>query len=217
MARVSFTLYAVTGGAPVAGLSVAVTLLKRINSDGSVVDLTPLPTVVDGGGGLYSFVVDPSFFQVGATIRYVVDASAASASRYLDGELDGPDVDVTAGTAVQVVPANSAYADFRIKQGSTLPAIQQSLVSANGDIVNLAGATVKFRMKDPGSSGLIVNDGAATIVDPDTATVRYSWQAGDTGATGLFRGEWVVTVGSDVSIYPAIGYLKILVSERLIA
>lgn len=214
MARVSFTLYAAAGGAPVAGLSVAVTLLRRINSDGSVDAITPLPTVVDGGGGLYTFVVDQAFFRTGATIRYIVDSSAASASRYIDGELDGPDVDVTAGTAVEIVPSNSAYADFRIKLGDTLPAIQQKLVSANGAVVDLSGATVKFRMQDPGRA-VIVDNQAAVIVDPATATVRYLWQSDDTAAEGLFYGEWVVTVGSDVQTFPARGYVKVLVSERL--
>lgn len=208
MALVTFTLYSAANGQPLAGLSPTVTVLKRFNSSGSTDDLTPLPAVSDDGGGVYSFTIDDDFFELGSSIAYVISAGALASAPFLDDTIAAADVGATPATVVQVVSGGAQLADFKMKVGDLSPAIQETLP------FDLAGATVKFRMRDPGSDVVKV-DAAATVLS-DHRTARYQWQGTDSDTRGLFRGEWVVTFSdTTVQTYPARGYMQVLISPNL--
>lgn len=66
----------------------------------------------------------------------------------------------------------AAY-DFVIKQGDTLPTLQQTLQDTTGAAVNLTGSTVQFVMRSLVSSTPVIN-AAATIVSASAGTVAYS-------------------------------------------
>jgi len=85
---------------------------------------------------------------------------------------------------------------FSIAKGSVLPSLSVTLSDAVGAI-NVAGSSVKFQMRAPGSNVLKV-DANATVDNPTAGTVHYDWQATDTDTPGLYVGWFhvVYTTGS---------------------
>lgn len=81
---------------------------------------------------------------------------------------------------------------FTIGQNDTWPPIQATLKGAEGDPVDLTGATVRVNMKAAGGSLVLDNVTATTLVAAN-GTVEYSWQTGDTASAGNFTFEWEVT------------------------
>lgn len=100
---------------------------------------------------------------------------------------------------------------FTIKRGDTLPFIEATLRSENGTPVNLAGATVLFKMKKPGSNAVLINR-ACTITDAANGVVRFAWQAGETDTIGNYSAEFEATFfGGSVETFPNDGYVTIRV------
>jgi len=84
---------------------------------------------------------------------------------------------------------------FEINKGDLSPAIVDT-IKIGGQVQDLTGASVKFRMRAELSSVLKV-DAAATILSPATAgQVRYAWTGTDTDTAGDFLGWWRVTLPS---------------------
>ena len=83
-------------------------------------------------------------------------------------------------------------ADFYIKAGDRWPYLEATLTDADGTVVNLTDATVKFVMASVGGTAKINAD--AAIVSGAAGTVRYAWAAGDTTIPGTYHGEFVVTL-----------------------
>ncbi len=79
----------------------------------------------------------------------------------------------------------------RIKQNDRRPAIRCTLLAANGSVVNLTGATVRFLMGLSGSTALV--NQPATVVDAVNGVVEYAWLPGDTANAGRFQAEFQVT------------------------
>lgn len=81
---------------------------------------------------------------------------------------------------------------FQLKQGDTAPAIASTLTAADGSVVNLTTATIRFHMAD--SVGTIVVDQPAILVGLGTlGTVSHLWAASEVATAGTFSGEWEVT------------------------
>jgi hypothetical protein len=84
-------------------------------------------------------------------------------------------------------------ADFYLKKGDTLSAIEITCKDANGVAVNLTGATVKFSMKLTSTGAVKVSLASATIVSATGGIVSYSWAAADVDTAGEYSGEFQVT------------------------
>lgn len=83
--KASFVAYSLVTGAPLPGLVMSFVVLKRRNPDGSLTDLLgTAPPVTDKGAGVYEFVLSQ---PDGSILSYVVDATAASASRYYSDDI----------------------------------------------------------------------------------------------------------------------------------
>lgn len=103
--------------------------------------------------------------------------------------------------------------DFRIGQDDTLPIFDTTLKDGEGNRVSLAGATVLFKMWEPGEP-LKVN-GNCTVSNTHAGRVTYAWQTGDTDTPGLYRGQFFVTF-SDLTVqkFPTAVPLRILVERK---
>lgn len=218
--RIPFSLASVIDGSPRAGLagSTSFTVFKRIAADGSITDLTPPSPVVDDGSGIYHADFLDSLLLAGSTIQYAIrftqnDANNNPVTQYLTGQVDGGGISVNTGTVVEAFPKGNGFADVRMKVGDTLPMLQQTLRNDQGIPLNLAGGTVKLRMREPGQA-LKVNASAA-VLDAPNGVVRYQWVSGDLDTAGLFDAEWAVTYGTDVETLPANGFVKVLIAPSL--
>ena len=79
-----------------------------------------------------------------------------------------------------------------IKQNDTSPTLDAILTDADGNVVDVTAASVRFHMQKIGATTLKV-DAAATVVDGAAGHVRYTLQAGDTDTPGSYKAEYEVT------------------------
>lgn len=106
-------------------------------------------------------------------------------------------------------------ADFTIKEGDLLPELNAVLKDRNG-VVDLTGATLRFHMRVPGSSGTGKVEAAATVVTAATGAVKYVWAGTDTDTAGEYYGEFQVTWGDTrKETFPNNGQLLIVVTADL--
>ncbi len=77
------------------------------------------------------------------------------------------------------------------KAGATSPAIQDTLLDADGNAIDLTGATVTFVM-GPVASGSASVQGAASIVSASSGIVSYAWGTADLATPGLYYAYWQV-------------------------
>lgn len=105
--------------------------------------------------------------------------------------------------------------DFFWKQNDTAPAIAEQLLDGLGAPVNLAGASVKFMMWQPGDAAIKVN-AAASITDAATGKVSYTPNAGNTDTPGDYAVEWQVTFGGGgIETFPNGTWQKVRVVDDL--
>lgn len=110
--------------------------------------------------------------------------------------------------------------DFYIRQGDTASDLADVLRDANGDPVNIQGATVRFLMVPLRGGTAKIDDDAQNdqvgdgLGDGSRGKVRYVWEnATQTDTPGDYLGSWVVTFsGGKVQTYPNGGYLLITVT-----
>lgn len=103
---------------------------------------------------------------------------------------------------------------IRMKVGDRLPAIDRVLYKPDGTPQDLTGATVQFKFQlapvNGGAAGT-VKGGSCTVLNVAGGQVRYSWAAGDTSVAGVYRAEFIATIGgSDVS-FPNQGFLLLII------
>ena len=104
---------------------------------------------------------------------------------------------------------------FYVKQNDTSPAILATLQDADGNAVNVTGATVRFHMRAVGSTTVVVDE-AATIVTALDGLVRYDWQAADTDTIGPYQAEFEVTYAdSSVETFPNDGYIRVEIIDDI--
>lgn len=101
--------------------------------------------------------------------------------------------------------------DFWMKQGDTGPVLRRQMVDADGEPVDLTGATdVEFHMRAEGGTVATIN--AAADPDPDQGTypgyIEYQWVDGDTDTAGVFEAEFQATLSDGTIVtFPNRGYL----------
>lgn len=104
---------------------------------------------------------------------------------------------------------------FYVKQNDTSPAMLATLQDADGNAVNVTGATVRFHMRAVGSTTVVVDE-AATIVTAADGIVRYDWQAADTDTIGSYQAEFEVTYAdSSVETFPNDGYIRVEIIDDI--
>lgn len=110
-----------------------------------------------------------------------------------------------------------AQLDFIVRVGDTDSDIRSTLRDVTGAIVNLTGATVRFRMRPAGGPAAPLKVDQPAIIDSAVGgQVRYAWTGTDTNTPGLYLAEWRVTFGDGtIESFPNDAVLYLLVSEGL--
>lgn len=104
---------------------------------------------------------------------------------------------------------------FYVKQNDTSPAMLATLQDADGNAVNVTGATVRFHMRAVGSATVVVDE-AATIVTALDGLVRYDWQAADTDTIGSYQAEFEVTYADATQeTFPNDGYIRVEIIDDI--
>lgn len=104
-------------------------------------------------------------------------------------------------------------ADFAIKRGDNVPILEATLSDQDGPI-NLAGASVKFIMKQQGGGAMV--SGPCTITAEAAGRVSYAWVSGDTDTPGTYDLEFQITYGGGgIETVPNEGYKTVEVVPDL--
>lgn len=102
---------------------------------------------------------------------------------------------------------------FYIKQNDTSPALLATLQDADGNAVNVTGGSIRFHMRQIGSTAVVV-DAAAVIVTGIDGIVRYDWQAADTATIGSYQAEFEVTYNdASIETFPNDGYIRVQIID----
>ena len=102
-------------------------------------------------------------------------------------------------------------ADYKMKQGDTLPTVRVNLLDGTGVPILLAGASgIVFKLESQGGNEVLV-EGPANLIDVPTALVEYAWAAEDTAdLQGWYQGYFEVNyAGGKVLSVPNEGYISV--------
>ena len=91
--------------------------------------------------------------------------------------------------------------------GDTGPDMEATLheLLDSADIEDLNSVTeVRFQMRKDNDRRYTV-DAVATIVDPDTGAVRYSWAANDLSVKGTYKAQWQLTYAGGKTVTTSTG------------
>lgn len=104
---------------------------------------------------------------------------------------------------------------FYVKQNDTSPSMLATLQDADGNAVDITGATVRFHMRKIGRADVVV-DAAAAIVTPISGLVRYDWIADDTSEIGSYQAEFEVTYAdASIETFPNDGYIRVEIIDDI--
>lgn len=82
-------------------------------------------------------------------------------------------------------------------KGDRRTAIAATLRKPDGEVVDLTGCTVTFRMVKASDDTVKINSAAATVDDAEEGDVSYSWAAADVDTAAEYYAWWIVTRTSD--------------------
>jgi hypothetical protein len=105
-------------------------------------------------------------------------------------------------------------ADFHVRKGDRLPAIEAQLFRDDG-VVNLTGVTsVELRWRPVAGGTVVVK--SATVTDAAAGKVKYEWGVGDTDTAGVYAALWRVTFADGrKASYPNQGFFRFAVTDDL--
>ena len=110
-------------------------------------------------------------------------------------------------------------ATYTLKRGDTAPVIQDTLLDANGNAVNLTGSTIRFHMANWERTTVIVNGvvtgwGGAAL--GSSGQVEYAPMSADVATAGVFKAEWEVTFsGGKIETWPDEGHAVVNIEVDL--
>lgn len=105
---------------------------------------------------------------------------------------------------------------FSLKRGDSRPALKVTVKEADGDLVDLTGATVTFHLARARDGLAKTLAGSVTVESAVDGTVRYDWAAADTAEAGDFQGEFRVDYGSGVVLTaPSEGHILVRIVDRV--
>ena len=108
-----------------------------------------------------------------------------------------------------------------IREGDTFPNWRTQLFDADGDAIDLTGATVRLHVTEERETRLVKID-ALAVPDPDQVNnkgwVDYVFTPSDTGTPGRFWAEWEITFGTgEILTVPTRGHDTLIVHGQLVA
>jgi hypothetical protein len=104
---------------------------------------------------------------------------------------------------------------FYIKQNDTSPAISGTCTDADGNAIDLTGASVRFHMRAK-SDGTTKVDAAGAVISAAAGTIKYAWAAADTDTNGRYEAEFEITYAdSSVETFPNTGYITVVVKDDI--
>lgn len=105
-------------------------------------------------------------------------------------------------------------ADLWIKRGDKLPRATATLTDADGNPVDLSGASAIFKMREIRGTELLIS-AAAEIDDVEGGVVGYTWANDDTDVAGGFLGEFAVAFPGGRETFPNNTHILIAIVEDL--
>lgn len=104
---------------------------------------------------------------------------------------------------------------FYVKQNDTSPSMLSTLNDASATAVDLTGASVRFHMRQIGSTQVTVDE-AATVVTAASGEIRYDWDTADTATTGSYQAEFEVTYADgSIETFPNDGYIRVEITDDI--
>lgn len=105
-------------------------------------------------------------------------------------------------------------------KGNLSPPFQQQLLDAQGNVVDLTGASFVFRMaiRDGVSAPIGGSTGCSAVGDPTLGNFQYQWQPGDTNIPSdpvLYYAEVDVTIGGKTATYPPEAPWPIMIRDEV--
>lgn len=89
---------------------------------------------------------------------------------------------------------------FQIKRHDTGPSLRVQALDADGEPLDLTGASAVFNLRPVNSSTPQVSRSAAVVEDGTDGYLRYDWQDGDTDTAGRMWGEFEVETAAGQAI-----------------
>ncbi|MBN2118523.1 MAG: BppU family phage baseplate upper protein [Anaerolineales bacterium] len=99
-------------------------------------------------------------------------------------------------------------------QGDRLISLAAILKNADGTVVDLSDASVKFTMENVLTRANKVDAKAAVVVDAEAGSVRYDWAAVDIDTPGTYYGWFIRQVGGLDAHYPVGDQLRIVILAK---
>jgi hypothetical protein len=106
-------------------------------------------------------------------------------------------------------------ADFHLSAGDTKPPFHAQLQDADGNPVDISGASVRFVMRAIRGTAPFV--AANAVIDgADAGLVHYDWQDGDTDEAGGYYADWeVMFISGDIAAFPNDGPMTVAIHDDL--